>query len=565
MIVTITDIQNAIYKAQNMVYAIALNITDCYEQGGQPSDEKYELATQLQSYIDVLGRVDLDENDCIDSDEIWEIISWINGNQVLAEMCLVIPAQYSNPGQPIPVPDAGCCGVETVTGPQVDNTDPKHPVVGVYGDGSTITGAGTFADPFVAVGGGGGATFATQMEVDAGAVTNKVISPKTFNDSAQLAALVPYTGATANVDLGLFDILAAEAILTAQNIITAVFATHNVGTGGNYTTNIHAFYAGLNGNADYLTASIEVIMDGTNVGDGRMTIKTEGTSTINFKYGNVGIGSITVPTARLHIPAVGTGAGTAPIKLTLGGTLMTTPEAGAIEAINTHIYWTDSTGTRFQLDQQGGGGSGTVNSGTQYRIAYYATTGTAVSEAGAITGSRALKSDANGVPIHFDTATEPSLTELAFVKGLQSSAQTQLDQRLIVIVHQFTAGLNPADATVYYIGEFPQLTLTISATGRKSKLPYDYTIIAANIQIITAGTLATNENSTLAIRINNTTDTTVSSIVKFNAVLYQEFVSGLAIDVLSTDDFQSKLTTATWVTNPTTPYGTITYYAKRKV
>lgn len=164
-----------------------------------------------------------------------------------------------------------------------------------------------------------------------------------------------------------------------------------------------------------------------------------------------------------------------------------------------------------------------------------------------------------------DTTTYPSLAELAYLKGVTVALQTQLDQRLIVIVHQFTAGLNPADATVYYIGEFPQLTLTISATGRKSKLPYDYTIIAANIQIIVGGTLATNENSTLAIRINNTTDTTVSSIVKFNAVLYQEFVTGLAIDILSTDDFQSKLTTATWVTNPTTPYGTITYYAKRKV
>ncbi len=488
MIVTITDIQNAIYKAQNMVYAIALNITDCYEQGGQPSDEKYELATQLQSYIDVLGRVDLDENDCIESDEIWEIISWINGNQVLAEMCLVIPAQYSNPGQPIPVPDSGCCGVETVTGPQVDNTDPKHPVVGVYGDGTTITGAGTFADPFVAVG--------------------------------------------------------------------------------------------------------------------------------------------------------------------------------------------------------GGGGSGTVSSGAQYRLAYYAAAGTTVSNAPAITGSRALKSDANGVPTHFDTATEPSLTELTYVKGVTSAIQTQLNAKVdngsvtggdltmntarilgrttaaagaieeitigtglslsagnltatgsalvevtgnitaandtnyiqtasatftdpspvqgkgftvfvragtatvggvayatgaliyryydsvawtntvyfedtIPIVHQFNAGTNPLDATNYYIGEFPDLGLTTTATGRKSKLNGNYRVIAANIQIITAGVLGTNESSTLSIRIDNTTDVLVSNAVKFNVVLYQEFVTGLAIDILSTEHFQSKLLTATFATNPTIPYGTITYYAKR--
>jgi len=74
-----------------------------------------------------------------------------------------------------------------------------------------------------------------------------------------------------------------------------------------------------------------------------------------------------------------------------------------------------------------GGGSGSVNSGTQYRIGYYATTGTAISEASAITASRALKSDANGVPTHFDTATEPSLTELTYVKGVNNPIQSQIN------------------------------------------------------------------------------------------------------------------------------------------
>lgn len=78
----------------------------------------------------------------------------------------------------------------------------------------------------------------------------------------------------------------------------------------------------------------------------------------------------------------------------------------------------------------GGGGSGTVNSGTQYRIAYYAATGTAVSQAAAIIGARALKSDSNGVPTHFDTATEPTLAELAFVKGVTSAIQTQINTKL---------------------------------------------------------------------------------------------------------------------------------------
>lgn len=70
--------------------------------------------------------------------------------------------------------------------------------------------------------------------------------------------------------------------------------------------------------------------------------------------GKLGI-NVASPTAYLHLPAGTTSANTAPLKITLGGALNTTPEAGAVEATNTHIYWTDSGGTRYQLDQQGGG------------------------------------------------------------------------------------------------------------------------------------------------------------------------------------------------------------------
>ncbi|MGQ0738644.1 MAG: hypothetical protein ACT4OJ_06250 [Bacteroidota bacterium] len=75
-----------------------------------------------------------------------------------------------------------------------------------------------------------------------------------------------------------------------------------------------------------------------------------------------------------------------------------------------------------------GGGSGTVNSGTQYRLAYYATTGTAVSEAAAITANRALISDMNGVPTHATTTA----TEVGYVNGVTSSIQTQLNGKATI-------------------------------------------------------------------------------------------------------------------------------------
>lgn len=54
---------------------------------------------------------------------------------------------------------------------------------------------------------------ATQAEVDTGTNDDKFITPKTFNDSSQLAGKVPYTGATSNVDLGEFELKAGQVEL----------------------------------------------------------------------------------------------------------------------------------------------------------------------------------------------------------------------------------------------------------------------------------------------------------------------------------------------------------------
>ncbi len=90
--------------------------------------------------------------------------------------------------------------------------------------------------------------------------------------------------------------------------------------------------------------------------------------------GSVGIG-VVFPTARLNLPAGIATAGTAPLKFT-AGTNLTTTEAGAVEYDGTHLYFTATNGgTRYQLDQQGGGGllsdadfntKGGTNAGANY-------------------------------------------------------------------------------------------------------------------------------------------------------------------------------------------------------
>jgi len=70
-------------------------------------------------------------------------------------------------------------------------------------------------------------------------------------------------------------------------------------------------------------------------------------------------------------------------------------------------------------------GTGTVNSGTQFQLAYYATSTNAVSGLTLITANRALISDANGLPV----ASATTATELGFVSGVTSAIQTQLNAK----------------------------------------------------------------------------------------------------------------------------------------
>jgi len=110
-------------------------------------------------------------------------------------------------------------------------------------------------------------------------------------------------------------------------------------------------------------------------------------------------------------------------------------------------------------------GSGTVNSGNQYRIGYYAANGTAISAAAAITGSRALVSDANGVPTHATTTA----TELNYVNGVTSSIQSQLnskaDTNTLYILASGQSNINGLTGATSYDSAANQKVLGWSVSG----------------------------------------------------------------------------------------------------
>lgn len=85
-------------------------------------------------------------------------------------------------------------------------------------------------------------------------------------------------------------------------------------------------------------------------------------------------------------------------------------------------------------------GSGTVNSGTANQLAYYASSTNAVSGLTAITASRALVSDTNGLPV----AATTTATEIGYVNGVTSAIQTQMNLKAPLASPTFTGTVTTA-------------------------------------------------------------------------------------------------------------------------
>lgn len=111
----------------------------------------------------------------------------------------------------------------------------------------------------------------------------------------------------------------------------------------------------------------------------------------------------------------------------------------------------------------------------------------------------------------------------------------------------------PADSTTYYMSPFPALGgLPVDPTTVKVRVARTGKIVAVYLD----GLCATGsvESSTFSLRLNNTTDTTISSAVVFNATPYSFSNTALAIAVTAGDYINVKWVTPAWATNPTGIY-----------
>ena len=217
------------------------------------------------------------------------------------------------------------------------------------------------------------------------------------------------------------------------------------------------------------------------------------------------------------------------------------------------------------------------------------------------TASLILSTDASKNIKGLPTVTYPSLAELAFVKGLTSAVQTQLNNKqpldtqlteiaalnpanddiiqekagvltnrtmaqlsadltanLLIgyqgLTLQFSAGVvaaSPADSTTYYCGsQYVNAQTTSVAALKRIYFPKAGTVKSVYL-VFQNNVTGSSESGTVSLRLNNTTDTVISSAVTNDAVVTAFNNTGLSISVIAGDFFEIKWDTPVWATNPT--------------
>jgi hypothetical protein len=146
-------------------------------------------------------------------------------------------------------------------------------------------------------------------------------------------------------------------------------------------------------------------------------------------------------------------------------------------------------------------------------------------------------------------------TNIKTINGTSILGSGDLDTGYTLSVQALTS--SPVDAQTIYFGNLPKAPVT-TANISKVYIPRAGTIKRAEIYCY-SGTAGTNQAWSGYIRLNNTTDTLISTL----SVATSERVftnSSLAISVVAGDYFEIKFINPTWATNPlTTIFGGYIY------
>lgn len=175
----------------------------------------------------------------------------------------------------------------------------------------------------------------------------------------------------------------------------------------------------------------------------------------------------------------------------------------------------------LSLTGSGVAGTGTINVGTTNRLTYYAANGTTVSPLAAITASKALASDTNGLPV----ASATTATELGYVSGVTSAIQTQLNAKQATITTGTTAQYFRGDLSLATFPTTLSLSSLTAATGTNNINNGNFTQ-TWNFPSLTSGALLINAvstvmtNSSYVLGILTSGANAASGITSYTADIY---------------------------------------------
>lgn len=116
----------------------------------------------------------------------------------------------------------------------------------------------------------------------------------------------------------------------------------------------------------------------------------------------------------------------------------------------------------------------------------------------------------------------------------------------------------PADATTYYFGSLASVVPTTTSAIERLYIPRSGVIKAAYVFFNQSA--GTSETSTISVRVNDTTDTTISAAVTNDASATNSQNAALNIAVAAGNYVEIKWVCPTWVTNPTNVRPTVILY-----
>lgn len=164
-----------------------------------------------------------------------------------------------------------------------------------------------------------------------------------------------------------------------------------------------------------------------------------------------------------------------------------------------------------------------------------------------LTASRIAGIGASKEITSLDTATYPSLDELAYLKGVTSSVQTQLGKKGYTL-YATGDSITPADSTTYFVGSGYPYAMGIASFARPLYIPQTGTI--TKVYGVSRQTVGTGETSSIYVRYDDTTDTLITSSMVNNVATSPFSKNDLSISVTEGHFIEIKWVTPAWVTNP---------------